>query len=154
MTRIVQNLGPTSTISWHPRRMGHIVERHNANLSKALRGLGLNAPMWRILNGLSEKPEATIGDLAAHSAFERSYVSRVVGRMEAKGLLKTTPDDLDGRLKVVQMTSVGRKRHAEASEVVSIVNGNAVKGLTASESETLGNLLDRIAANVGATSIF
>lgn len=144
--------GPDRSISWHMRKIGHILERHDANLSKALRGLGLNAPMWRILNGLRENDDATIGDLAIHSAFERSYVSRVVARMEKLGLIETQADELDARLKVVRMTPAGWNRYAEAIEVVKAVNNGAIKGLTESEADMLSDLLDRIAANVGATS--
>ena len=148
------SVGPDPTISWHLRRMGHILERHNANLSKALRGLGLNAPMWRLLNGLREIEGATISDLAKHSAFERSYVSRIVMRMEGMGLISTRSDELDSRIKVIQMTSAGLKRYNEAAGVVRKVNNDTTRGFSAAEDAKLQELLDRLAVNVGANNIF
>jgi DNA-binding MarR family transcriptional regulator len=85
------------SINWPVRRMSHVVDQHLTNISAALRPHGLTAPMWRVLNGLSEGGPSTIGDIADHTAFERSYVSRLVARMADLGLAETIGDQTDCR---------------------------------------------------------
>jgi DNA-binding MarR family transcriptional regulator len=77
--------------------MSHVVDKHLTNISAALRPPGLTTSMWRALNGLSEGEPSTIGDIADHTAFERSYVSRLVARMADLGLAETIGDQTDCR---------------------------------------------------------
>jgi DNA-binding MarR family transcriptional regulator len=132
--------------------MSHIVDRHLANISKALRPHGLSAPMWRVLNGLQELEKPTIGDLSAHTAFERSYVSRVVAQMKKAGLLTTESDKLDGRIRAVRITTKGRASHAAAITIVRRLNESAVEGLSRQEREDLYTYIRKVAFNVGASS--
>ncbi len=133
--------------------MAHVVDRHLVNIARALRPLALTAPMWRVLNGLHELDRPTIGDLAEHAVFERSYVSRVVARMQNLGLVNVIADDLDRRVKVVQITEKGRGRHAAALEIVRALNQEAVFGLSVKEQARLSDMLNRMANNIGAGAL-
>ncbi len=130
--------------------MSHIVDRHLVNITKALRPHGLTAPMWRVLNGLQEGGDATVGELAAHTAFERSYVSRLVSRMGELGLVQATGDADDRRFRNVVLTEEGRAKQAAAVEVVTRLNEDSLKGLTEAEVKTLTKLIDKVAQNIGA----
>jgi DNA-binding MarR family transcriptional regulator len=132
------------------RRMSHIVDRHLVNITKALRPHGLTAPMWRVLNGLVEGGDATVGDLARHTAFERSYVSRLVSRMAELGLVQAAGDESDRRFRNVTLTDEGRARQAAAVGVVQRLNQDSLKGLSEAEVRTLNRLVDKVALNIGA----
>ena len=141
---------PQISANWPIRRMSHIVDRHLVNITKALRPHGLTAPMWRELNGLHEGGDATVGDLARHTAFERSYVSRLVSRMADLGLVRATGDASDRRFRNVTLTDEGRAKQAAAVGLVQALNRKSLAGLSKAESETLIRLIDKVALNIGA----
>jgi DNA-binding MarR family transcriptional regulator len=138
------------SVNWPIRRMSHVVERHLANISVALRPYGLTAPMWRVLNGLAEGGPSTIGDIARHTAFERSYVSRLVARMAEIGLVESVGDKTDRRFRNVRLSKEGLKRHAVAREIVVKLNRASMDGLDEAEVETLMRLIGQVARNIGA----
>ena len=139
-----------TSASWPIRRMSHIVDRHLVNVTKALQPLGLTAPMWRVLNGLAEGGDSSVGDLAVHAAFERSYVSRLVARMAELGLVQASGDASDRRFRNVTLTDDGRTKQAAALALVARLNQDSLKGLSEAEVKTLTKLLDRVALNIGA----
>ncbi|MDB5569642.1 MAG: MarR family transcriptional regulator [Hyphomicrobiales bacterium] len=138
------------SVNWLIRRMSHVVERHLANISAALRPYGLTAPMWRVLNGLAECGPSSISDIAVHTAFERSYVSRLVGRMADLGLVESLGDTTDKRFRNVRLSREGKKKHAVAREIVIALNAASMKGLDARDVETMMGLMDKVAVNIGA----
>ncbi len=141
---------PQTSASWPIRRMSHIVDRHLVNITRALRPHGLTAPMWRVLNGLVEGGDATVGDLAKHTAFERSYVSRLVSRMAELGLVQATGNASDRRFRNVTLTDEGRARQAAAVALVARLNQDSLKGLSEAEVRALTKLIDQVALNIGA----
>ncbi len=147
---MVEQRNSQPSASWPIRRMSHIVDRHLINITKALRPHGLTAPMWRVLNGLVEGGDATVGELALHTAFERSYVSRLVSRMAEVGLVQATGNENDRRFRNVTLTEVGRAKQAAAVVVVQRLNQDSLKGFSEAEARTLTKLIDRMAQNIGA----
>jgi MarR family transcriptional regulator, transcriptional regulator for hemolysin len=138
------------SINWPVRRMSHVVDQHLTNISAALRPHGLTAPMWRVLNGLSEGGPSTICDIADHTAFERSYVSRLVARMADLGLVETIGDQTDRRFRNVRISEEGTRRHAVARAIVAKLNDQSMDGLSAQDIEMLIRLVDKVAKNIGA----
>jgi DNA-binding MarR family transcriptional regulator len=106
--------------------------------------------MWRVLNGLAEGGDSSVGDLAVHAAFERSYVSRLVARMAELGLVQASGDASDRRFRNVTLTDDGRTKQAAALALVARLNQDSLKGLSEAEVKTLTKLLDRVALNIGA----
>ena len=148
--RMMGNGSKQMSANWPIRRMSHIVDRHLLNITKALRPHGLTAPMWRVLNGLAEGGDSSVGDLAMHTAFERSYVSRLVSRMVDLGLVKTGGDAADKRFRNVTLTDEGRAKQAAAVGLVQRLNQDSLKGLNEAEVRTLTKLIDKVALNLGA----
>lgn len=141
---------PKTSASWPIRRMSHIVDRHLLNISRALRPLGLTAPMWRVLNGLHEGGPSSVGDLASHAAFERSYVSRIVSRLVELGLAEAKGDKTDRRFVHVSLTREGRTVHKKALDIVLRLNQESLQTLNDKDIEQLREIMSRIAQNIGA----
>jgi len=141
---------PKTSASWPIRRMSHIVDRHLLNISRALRPLGLTAPMWRVLNGLHEGGPSSVGDLASHAAFERSYVSRIVSRLVELGLAEAKGDKTDRRFVHVSLTREGRIVHKKALDIVLRLNQESLQTLSDKDIEQLREIMSRIAQNIGA----
>lgn len=138
------------SVNWPIRRMSHVVERHLTNISAALRPHGLTAPMWRVLNGLAECGPSSIGDIAKHTAFERSYVSRLVTRMAEGGLVESIGDTTDRRFRNVRLSERGRERHKTARDIVMALNSSSMDGLDPNELDALMRLIEKVARNIGA----
>jgi len=128
--------------------MSYIVPRHIRSLSDKLRPYGLTTPMWRIMNALTERDGRNIGELAEHAAFERSYVSRVIDRMEDAGLVVRRGDTTDKRFAAIHLTNSGRKLFKDARPVVLESHEKATQGLSDQEYTQLCDLLRRVQENV------
>lgn len=74
-----------------------------------LAAVGLSEPDYEVLSTLSERPghTSTLGEQADKMGWSRSRLSRHATRMEARGLLRRTPDPSDGRGCVLVLTTRG-----------------------------------------------
>lgn len=129
------------------RLMARIMNQQLAALSRSLRPLGITGPMSRILTGLSEAGDATISDLAEHSGFERSYVSRLLDQLAHIGLAERIADPVDRRQRLVRLTAGGRQRQQQAAALVARLTARHLSGLSANELAQLRDLLDRISSS-------
>ena len=126
------------------RIMAQIMSQQLAALSRNLRPLGISGPMSRILTGLSEAGDATIADLAEHSGFERSYVSRLLDQLAGTGLVERIADPVDRRQRLVRLTAKGRQHQHQAAELVAQLTARQLDSLSANEVTQLRELLKRI----------
>ena len=88
-----------------------------ASVGITARALGEVAPeltlvQWRALVLVDVAAPIAVGSLAAALDAKIAAVSRLVGRLRAKGLVETRRDAVDGRLVLVVLTERGRElRH-------------------------------------------
>lgn len=129
--------------------MSHIMYEQLRRLHDALRPLGINAPMWRILSELDECGTASIRELARRAALERSNVSRLVDKMIDAGLVETVEHE-DKRVHMVRLSDEGHARFREATQVVEPLNKATISVYTAEELDQLNRLLERLAIVFGA----
>jgi DNA-binding MarR family transcriptional regulator len=101
-----------------------------------------------VLNTLAEVGEDNIGTIAELSAYERSYMSRVVERMVAEGYLERASTATDKRYTLVRLTELGRERWQAAMPLVAAAMDNAVAGLTADRLRDLVAALRTVERNV------
>lgn len=126
------------------RLMAQIMSEQLTALSRSLRPVGITGPMSRILTGLREAGEATIAELAEHSGFERSYVSRLLDQLSRSGLVKRIPDPLDRRKRLARLTATGRQRQQQAAALVAQLTAIHLRTLPANEIAHLRDLLERV----------
>lgn len=131
------------------RVMSHIMYEQLRRLQDALRPLGINGPIWRILSELDACGTASIRDLARRSALERSNVSRIVDKLIDAGLLESVEHE-DKRVHMVRLSEAGRERFHEAEKVVDPLNKATISVYTAEELDQLNRLLERLAIVFGA----
>lgn len=89
-------------------------------LDRELRELhGLGASEFEVLDhlieGCGEKPGIRMQELGAHVHLSQSALSRVVGRLEADGLVTRVLCAADRRGIFVELTEEGRRRHVKAA---------------------------------------
>lgn len=102
---------------------------------------------YSILAVISEAPCEFVrsGDLAAQLGWERSRVSHLLRRMEARNLLRRCAASADGRGQDIALTEVGWEKIRTAAPLhVSMVRETIFDPLTTAQQQQLLDMLTRI----------
>jgi DNA-binding MarR family transcriptional regulator len=88
--------------------IAHILQRHADNMAAGLRRHGLDNSAWRVLASLQYQDGLTIKQLARYAVLERSYISRLVAKLEQRGFVHSRVSAHDRRASAVTLTKAGR----------------------------------------------
>src|SRR6185436_19751694 len=119
------------------KRLQH---RHHRALSKALAPLGLSLVQWDTLRHLHRRPEASSHDLAVLTFQTDQSFGSLAGRMVDRGLIERVPGP--GRAVKHRLTDEGERLRSAGQSLVDEVFTRSFAGLTDSQIEQLGTLLD------------
>lgn len=86
----------------------HLRRRSNQVLAR----FGMSSDQYVLLAALAEHGEATQQELVRCCFSDTATIGAMVGLLEAKGLVRRTPDPEDGRATRVGLTPAGRRRAA------------------------------------------
>lgn len=114
-----------------------------AVLTAIAAGHDLSLTQLRMLAILRDR-QLSMGDLAAYLGLDRSTISGLVGRAEARGLLQRTPNPVDGRGTYVTLTEHGIERCTAGANDVAESLAPVTGSLTALEARRLTALLERM----------
>jgi len=114
-----------------------------------VREAGLKPPEWRVLGSLDGDEGATITGLAALSFMEQSRMTRLVERMEGKGLVTRRPDPADRRLVRVFTTPEGRRIGQALIAAAKAHEARIMALLTPTEGARLKALLNKLNDRIG-----
>jgi len=98
--------------------------------------------------GVLRDRQPTMQELAQHLGLTKSSLSGLVGRAEARGLVRRTADAADGRTVRVALT---RRGHSAAAQVTAAVNGQVdqlLADLSANQRDQLTRLAWQILRSV------
>jgi len=116
---------------------------------RIVREHGLKPPEWRVLGSLDGDEGATITGLADLSFMEQSRMTRLVERMEAKGLVRRVADQGDRRRVRVFYTDQGRALAAVLIAQAKAHEANVLALLTPTEAARLKSLLQTLNDRIG-----
>jgi DNA-binding MarR family transcriptional regulator/GNAT superfamily N-acetyltransferase len=82
----------------------------------------------RVIFELAQRPSWERLELRRRLGMDASFLTRVLSRLEAKGLVESTPSPTDGRALDLTLTDAGRTAYAEldarsAAQITSLVSG-------------------------------
>lgn len=107
-----------------------LLGRVEKQLDDALqRGHGLPLSDYRAMCALSRPdsgPSLRMGELADRIGLKESTVTRLVGRLEARGLAERATAPEDARAVAASITADGRRRYAEATPTYRAALGEAL----------------------------
>jgi len=101
------------------------------------------APLFMIHQGRA----GTVAELARECQCDAGAMTRMLDRLEAKGLLRRVRSSEDRRVVNIELTSEGRQTAARIPQVLCDTLNDHLAGFTKEEWQTLKGLLRRILAN-------
>ena len=103
--------------------------------------------MWDyvVLTALREGAAPTQSELAVAAGRDKTRLIPILDRLEARGLLRRTPDPADRRNRVVALTADGRELVESCRAGIREVEAELLAGLDAHERRTFVTVLDRLA---------
>jgi DNA-binding MarR family transcriptional regulator len=127
------------------RVMSALLEAHD----KALAPFGLTSRQGVVLMNCARGEANTPVELAVFNGLDVSSMSRMLDRLEKKGLLRRLRTGADRRKVNVQLTAKGRALVRKATPVAARVAVDAWRGVTERERQILRNIVHKILGNLG-----
>ena len=121
----------------------------SAAFYRVVRAHGLKPPEWRVLGSLDGDEGATITGLADLSFMEQSRMTRLIERMEAKGLVRRVADPGDRRRVRVFYTDQGRTMARTLIAEAKAHEARVLDLVPADEAAQLKLLLARLNDRIG-----
>jgi len=111
---------------------------------------GLTDAQWKPLWLLKAGRASTAIELAREMDIDAGAITRMVDRLEAKGMIERLRSDEDRRVVNLSLTKAGEATAAEVPHVLAAVNNDFLRGFSEAEWKQLRKLLGRVAANGAA----
>lgn len=126
----------------HLLRRAH--QRYQSMFQESAAGLALTGPQFATLLRLSELGRATQNHLGRAAAMDSATVQGVVRRLIDRGLVCTSSDPLDRRMRVLTITAAGEALLNQAQEAGTRANDALLSPLTVAERANFLALLQRL----------
>ena len=98
---------PDDYLPYLVARAGHAILR---DFHALLAPAAMRVPEWRVLGTLSAGGGYTVGALARATLFKQPTLSKLLDRLERRGLVRRVAGGMDLRHSLVELTPRGRKR--------------------------------------------
>lgn len=131
--------------------LGRVTGALMAAYDKALSPVGLTAQQGAILLNCARHEGNTAAKLADLNGLDVSTITRMVDRLEKKGLVTRTRSRKDRRQVVLRLTPKGRAVLREAIPVARRIALESWRGVTESEKKSFRSLISKILTNLGHT---
>ncbi len=130
-----------------PYRLARLAEDVSQALAAIYRErFDLTRQEWRVLATLARENALTAMEVGSRTALDKMQVSRAVGAMQARGLLRRRADRADRRNKPLSLTSSGRRLYARIVPLALERERALLTELTAAERVMLTKVLDQVSA--------
>lgn len=116
-------------------------------VSEATKLGGSTMPQWVPLYKIHCGQADTVADLARHCTIDAGSMTRLLDRLEARGLCRRVRSDTDRRVVHIELTAQGVAASEQMPRVLSQVYNEVLAGFTPQEWQQLRALLGRVASN-------
>ena len=132
--------------------VGYLLKQVRWALERAVDGEmeehDLTGVQWGPLLMLHYGVGSTAAELARYACTDTGAVTRMLDRLEAKGLLRRTPCPKDRRVTQLELTPDGARLCREIPFGLARINNRLLAGFTRNEFETLKDFLRRMLSNL------
>ena len=129
---------PDDYLPYLAARASHVILREFHALLPPRR---MRVPEWRVLATLSAGGGYTVGALARATLFKQPTLSKLLDRLEKKGLVRRVAGDMDLRHSRVELTPKGRGRIGPIVAQARRHEKRALKGFRVRDIQALKRLL-------------
>jgi DNA-binding MarR family transcriptional regulator len=148
--------------TYEPRRgIGHLIGRVRAQLLAAMDAelmrdeflgpLEVTAAQLIVIVNLAGRECATsASELCKGISYDAGAMTRMLDRLEAKGLVRRSRSPDDRRLVNLELTDAGKSAYPRLREISMRVMNRSLSDFSAAEAQLLESLLLRLARNVGS----
>jgi DNA-binding MarR family transcriptional regulator len=120
---------------------------------KRLATLEMSAAQYIVIAGLAGPTEPrSAADLCKGLSYDAGAMTRMLDRLEAKGLIRRSRSAEDRRLMNLELTDAGRAAYPRMREISMLVANRFLRGFTKTEARQLEGLLVRLMDNGQATT--
>ena len=134
--------------------VGYLVASLRTRIFKAvdieMSRLGFTAAQWTILRHLSASEPPTAADLCRQLNYDTGSMTRMLSRLERKGVIARVPSERDRRIVRIKLTAAGKKLHPKLLDVVIRVLNHLTHDMSADEVQHLSQQLIRMRNNLRA----
>lgn len=109
---------------------------------------GISSEQWHMLLILWQRKNMPQKELTLISSKDKTTTARIIGGLEAKGLIRKESNKKDKRNKIIYITSKGRQLEEKLMPVAIGVNDKIEGSLSHEESAELRKLLTKIYYNL------
>ncbi|EKE82070.1 MarR family winged helix-turn-helix transcriptional regulator [Idiomarina xiamenensis] len=119
-----------------------------SHLDAALAPMDLTAAQYIVVVLLARGKVKTLAELCDHMVYDRGAMSRLLSRLEDKGLVTKQQSVQDRRSTLLYLTAKGRQLHPEILPMVNQIYQQALTGFTETEQQQFVELLFRAIHNL------
>lgn len=131
-------------------QLHQLVTAMRREVEARLAALGLTDAQWRPLWLLASGQESTANEIARRLEMDAGALTRLLDRLEAKGLIERERSAEDRRVVRLRATAAGHDAVAGVPHVLAAVNNDYLQGFTEAEWLQLRALIARLQANGAA----
>ncbi len=118
-----------------------------AVMDRELADLGITSAQWAVLVQVADTPGCTAAALCRRVHYDTGSMTRMLDRLEEKGLIRRARSDHDRRAAYLYLTETGQDVHARLPAHAARVLNAHFEGFTREEVQTLRSLLNRMLQN-------
>ncbi|WP_026853002.1 MarR family winged helix-turn-helix transcriptional regulator [Geothrix fermentans] len=115
----------------------------------ATQGMGITGAQWVILMRIARGCATTAAELCRFGHCDTGSMTRMLDRLEEKGLIRRVPSSRDRRITRLELTEAGQELLPHLPPVAVKVLNAHLKGFSRTELDQLKGFLNRIRANSG-----
>ena len=127
-----------------PYLVNRVGQRFIADITPVLNEAGVDIQSWRVLIALYQQGGQPVGALSELTSINFSTLSRVIGRMESKGLALRERGNDDARSVIVRLTSGGYAVTEKIIPAATALEAEAAAAFTDAELASLRQLLAKL----------
>ena len=135
-------------VDWPFYLLARTARRYEMDMEHALQRIDMDVPSWRAIMWLHERNPSSVSEIAEHAVIRLSTMTRVVQRLDKRGLVTVARRAADARVTDVHITANGEQVVKQLRAVASRVYQAAFKDFDAADIETLNGLLRRVFGNL------
>jgi DNA-binding MarR family transcriptional regulator len=136
-----------NSVGYLVRRLAHTVGRE---LDRRMAELGLTDAQWKPLLLLQQGVCSTAADISRIACHDTGAVTRLLDRLESKGLVQRLRSAADRRVVKLELTEEGARVAAEVPKIIAHLANQVLAGFSEDEFIQFKALLNRALLNANA----